>query len=329
MDDLGGYIFIVKDVPDGSTLGHEYHQQGHITSGIGQQQGGGHSPHGGPAHVQAGAHRLPPGDVGPLFHHFVDSGGDIHAQIHHRARGADEDGGHEDLGQVQVLIAGVEQALRVGHDGAVNLEQVGEHHAQHAGHQYAQEGPRNSGGAPPVEAVYQGDDEQGEQQRDAQPGKNGVEAFQIEGDQHLPQHEYRQYEGGDGPHSGASGKQDEEDGKDGGQNGLLGETEVVGHGDVGDGVAVIAHHHHGLIPGGIELILFQGAVEHVDACDSLPLKAAAQQFQSAPLFPGAHQAGVNDGGVIHCRHQGGAAVGLLVLKRALKAGGEEEQYRDQ
>ena len=302
MDDLRGHIFVVENVVQGGALGHEHHEQGHIAPGVCQQQGGGHGAHGGPAHVHAGAHRLPPGEVGPLLHHLVDGGGDVHRQIHHRAGGADEDGGHEDLGEAEILEPGVEQALGVGHDRPVDLEQVGEDHTQHAGDQHPQEGPRNGGGTPPVKAVDQGDDEQGEHQGHRQAHEDGVVPLEVEGHQHLPQHEHRHHEGDDGPHAGAPGKEDEEHREDGGQQNLLVEAVVVGHGDREDLVPLVAHHHHGLVAGGEDLVLLQGAVEHVDAGGGLALEAAAQQLQGA---------------------------GLLVLEGPLEAGGDGHQDDDQ
>ena len=104
---------------------------------------------------------------------------------------------------------------------------------------------------------------------------------------------------------------------------------MVGHGHRDDLVPLVAYHNHGLVAGGKELVLLQRAVEHIDAGGSLALEATAQQLQGAALLTGADQAGVDDGGVVHRRYQGGAAVGLLILQGSLKAGGDQNQKEDQ
>ena len=119
MDDLRRHIFVVQDVPDGGALSHKDHQQGHKAAGISQKKGRGHGAHGGPAHVHSGAHRIPAGDVGAFIHHLVHRRADVHAQVHHRAGGAQEDGGHKDAGQIQIRKAAVEQTFGIGHDRPV------------------------------------------------------------------------------------------------------------------------------------------------------------------------------------------------------------------
>ncbi len=127
---------------------------------------------------------------------IVDRRCDIHRQIHHRAGGADEDRRHKDLGQVEILISGVEQTLRVGHNGPVDLKQVGKHNAQHTCDQYPQERTRTPRRrTAPLKAVDQGDDQKGEGQSNRQADQDGVPALEVEGDQELPQAEHRQYEG--------------------------------------------------------------------------------------------------------------------------------------
>ena len=325
MDDLRRHVLVVQDVVHRGALGHKDHEQGDIAPGVGEQQGGGHGAHGGPAHVDAGLGGLLPVQVGALLHHLVDGGGDIHGQVHHRARGPDEDGGHKDLGQVQVGVARVQQALRVAHHRPVDLEQVGEQDAQHAGDQDAQKGPGHRRPAPPVKAVHQGDDDEGEEQGDGQPHPDGVPALQVQGDQHLPQGEHRQGEGGDGPDAGAPGKQNQEHCEAHRHQGLPAQAVVVGHGHVGDGVPVVAHHHLGHIPWSEDLVLLQRTVKHVDSGDGLPGEGSVQNFQLAALLTGADQAGVNNGGVVHRQHLGLAALRLLVEKGPLKAGGQEDQ----
>ena len=128
MNDLSGHVLIVEQVIQRGALGHKDHEQGDVIPGVGEQQGGGHSPHCRPAHVQAGADGLPPAEVGALFHHLMDGGGNIHAQVHYGPRGPQKDGGHIDLRQVQVLISGIEQAFGVAHHRPMDLEQVGKHH---------------------------------------------------------------------------------------------------------------------------------------------------------------------------------------------------------
>lgn len=211
----------------------------------------------------------------------------------------------------------------------MDLKQVGKHNAQHTCDQYPQERTRHGGGAPPLEAVDQGDDQQGEGQSNRQADQDGVPALEVEGHQNLPQHQHRQHEGDDGPHAGTPGEEDQEHGEDGGQQSLLADAVVVGHGDGENLVPLAADHHHGLVTGGEQLVLLQGAVEHVDAGGGSSLKPAAQQLQSAALLTGADEPGVHDGGVVHRQHPGRAAVGLLVLDGPFIPGGEEEQQGGQ
>lgn len=84
-----------------------------------------------------------------------------------------------------------------------------------------------------------------------------------------------------------------------------------------------------LVADGEDLILLQGAVEHIVARGRLPLERSAQQFQRAGLLSGADQAGVHDGGIVHGHYPGCAAVVALVVERALKARGQERQQEDQ
>ena len=42
-------------------------------------------------------------------------------------------------GQIQVLVAGIEQGFGVGHDGTMNLEQIGKKNAQNTGGEHAQQ----------------------------------------------------------------------------------------------------------------------------------------------------------------------------------------------
>ena len=129
-------------------------------------------------YVQAGAGGLPPVQVGALLHHLVDGGGDVHGQVHHRPRGPDEDGGHKDLGQIQVGVAGVEQALRVLHHRPVDVKQVGEQHPQHTGDQNPQEGAGHRRPAPLVKAVHQGNDDHRVM---ASPTQMGFQPFRYRG----------------------------------------------------------------------------------------------------------------------------------------------------
>ena len=131
---------------------------------------------------------------------------------------------------------------------------------------------------------------------EGQPDPAGVPALEVEGDHELPPAEHRQYEGGDGTHPGAPSEQDEEEGKAGGHQGLPAQAVVVAHGDIGDGVPVVAHHHLGPVPGREELVLLQRAVEHVDPGDRPSLKSAVQDLKLAALLTRADQAGVDDGG---------------------------------
>ena len=328
MDELSGHIFIVEDEAHRGALGHEDHQQGDIAPRVGKEQGGGHGAHGGPAHVDAGAGGLLPAQVRALLHHLVDGGGDVHREVHHRAGCPNEDGGHIDLGQVQMGIASVEEALGVGHDRPVDLEEVREEDPQHTGHQNAQEGARHRGEAALVKAVDQGDDDDREEEGDGQPHPDGIPPLEVEGDQHLPEGEDGEDEGGDGPHAGAPGEEDEEEGEAGGHQGLPAQAVVVGHGDIGDGVPVVAHHHIGPVAHDEELVLLQRAVEHVDAGDHFSLEGAVQDLQGAALLPGADQPGVDDGGIVGLQDPGGAPLGLLVEKGPLKAGGEDQQKED-
>lgn len=55
VDDLRRHILVVQDVVNRGALGHEDHEQGDVAAGVGEEQGGGHGAHGGPAHVEAGA----------------------------------------------------------------------------------------------------------------------------------------------------------------------------------------------------------------------------------------------------------------------------------
>ena len=225
-------------------------------------------------------------------------------------------------------VAGVEQALGVGHHCPVDLEQVGKEDAQHTGDQDAKKGAGYRRPAPPVKAVHQSDDQNGEKEGDGQPAPDGVPALEVEGDQELPQAEHRQYEGGDGTHPGAPSEQDEEEGKAGGHQGLPAQAVVVAHGDIGDGVPVVAHHHLGPVPGREELVLLQRAVEHVDPGDRPSLKSAVQDLKLAALLTRADQAGVDDGGVVCLQHPGGAALCLLVDQGALKASGQDQKEQD-
>ena len=109
----------------------------------------------------------------------------------------------------------------------MDLKQVGKHNAQHTCDQYPQERTRHGGGAPPLEAVDQGDDQQGEGQSNRQADQDGVPALEVEGHQNLPQHQHRQHEGDDGPQAGTPGEEDQEHGEDGGQQSLLADAVVV------------------------------------------------------------------------------------------------------
>ena len=53
IQDFGGYIFIVQDVIDGGSLGHENHEEGNIAAGIGEKKGSRHGAHGCAAYAQA------------------------------------------------------------------------------------------------------------------------------------------------------------------------------------------------------------------------------------------------------------------------------------
>ena len=329
MDNLGGHVLVVEDVLYRRALGHEDHEEGYISAGIGQQQRSGHGTHGGPAHVHAGFDSLSPADVGPLLHNLIDGGGDVHRQIHDRPGGTDKDGSHKNPGQIQVLVSGIEQALGALHDGAVDFEQVGEGGAQQAGHQNAQGGAGHGGQGAAVKAVDQGDNQDGQAQGDGQPDKDGVKAFEVEGDQNFPQHQDSQHEGEDGPYAGAAGKEDEQRGKEQGQQRLRTHTVVVNHGDVGDAVLREADHHQRPVAGGEELVLLHRPVEHIDAHCGLAFEAPAQQLQRAALLAGADQPGVDNGGVVHAYNQSGAAVCLLVLHGVLIPGGQEHQNHNE
>ena len=329
MDDLRRHIFVVQDVPDGGALSHKDHQQGHKAAGISQKKGRGHGAHGGPAHVHSGAHRIPAGDVGAFIHHLVHRRADVHAQVHHRAGGAQEDGGHKDAGQIQIRKAAVEQTFGIGHDRPVDAEGVGEQNPQHTGDQHPQSGPGHGGGAAAVEAVHQGDDEHGEHQSRRQADEDGIVALQIKGDEQLPDHQYGKGEGSDGPNAGLTGEEDEQGREAESQHQFPVQPVVVDHVDGEDGIALIGDDHQGLVADGEDLILLQGAVEHIVARGRLPLERSAQQFQRAGLLSGADQAGVHDGGIVHGHYPGCAAVVALVVERALKARGQERQQEDQ
>ena len=126
----------------------------------------------------------------------------------------------------------------------------------------------------------------------------------------------------------AGDEEDEEEGEAGGHEDFPAQTVVVGHGDIGDGVPVVAHHHLGPVPGREELVLLQRAVEHVDPGDRPSLKSAVQDLKLAALLTRADQAGVDDGGVVCLQHPGGAALRLLVDQGALKASGQDQKEQD-
>ena len=329
VDDFGGDVLVIENVDHRRALSHEDHEKSHVAPGVGQQEGGGHGAHGGPAHIHAGAHRLTPADVGALLHHLVYRRADVHRQIHHRAGGADKDGGHKDAGQVQVLIAAVEQALRIGHHRAVDLKEVGEEHPQHAGDQNAQKRPRDGCQGPAVEAVDQGDDQHRQPQGDGQTGEDGVMSPEIDRHQHLPKHQHREDEGGNGPDAGLPGEEDEEDREEQGQEPLRAHAVVVDHSDVLHRIPPEADHHQGFVARGEELVQLQGAVQEVYALDRPALEAAAQQLQRTKLLAGADQAGIDDGGIVGGDYPGGDPVRPLVDRRVLKPGGEEEQHGDE
>ena len=207
----------------------------------------------------------------------------------------------------------------------MNLEQVGEHRPQDACYQDTQEGARHRREAPAVKAVDQCDDEHGEEQRDQQPHPDGIPPLEIQGDQHLPQRQHRQGKGGQGPDACFPCKQDQQQGKAHRHHQLPVQAVVVGHGDIGDGIPIVADDHLGHIPGGEDLVLLQGAVEHIDAHRRLSLEAAAQNLQLTPLLAGADQSRVDNGGIIHRENPSGAPLSLLIVERILIPGGQEEQ----
>ncbi len=112
------------------------------------------------------------------------------------------------MGQVQMGVARIEQALGVAHHSPVNLKDIRKHQPQDAGDQDAQERAPHRGGAPPVKTVDQGDNQHREKQRNAQPHPDGIIPLEVEGDQHLPQRQHRQGKRGNGPKAGTPGKQD-------------------------------------------------------------------------------------------------------------------------
>ena len=144
-------------------------------------------------------------------------------------------------------IAGVEQALRVGHHRPVDLEQVGKEDAQHTGDQQM---PRKE---PDTAAQHRRSKPYTRAMINmvrkrvmASPTQMGFQPLQVEG---AP-----------APSTGMSTVSTKEamartpvrpanrmrkQGKAGGHQGLPAQAVVVAHGDIGDGVPVVAHHHLG------------------------------------------------------------------------------------
>ena len=75
-------IFVIEDIGQRRSLGHEHHQQSYIPAGVCQQQCGCHRSHSGPAHIQTGSNCLFAAECWLFLNDLIDSGGNIHGQVH-------------------------------------------------------------------------------------------------------------------------------------------------------------------------------------------------------------------------------------------------------
>ena len=208
----------------------------------------------------------------------------------------------------------------------MDLEQAGEQDAQNAGDENAQKGAGDGGQAPPVKAVDQGDNEDGQRQGDGQSHINRVPAPEVQGDQQLPDHQHGEDKGEYRPQPRRSGEEEQQKDEQPGQKQLPGCAVVVDHGDTEDLVPLVADADQRLVPGGKDLVLLQGAVQSVFALRGPPLKGTGQDFQLTALFPGADQAGVHHRGLVGGEDQSRPDVRFLKDQVFLKSGGEEKEY---
>ena len=172
------HILVVQHQLHRCALGHKNHQQGNVASGVGQQQRGGGGATGGSPYGEAGGNGLTGADIRLLLHHLVNCRADIHGQIHHRAGRAQEDGRYKNLCQIQVLIAGVEQALAGFHNRAVNSEQIRKQGAQHRRHQNTQSRAGYRREEPSIPAVNQHQNHRRQHHHQPQGNPDGIISVQ-------------------------------------------------------------------------------------------------------------------------------------------------------
>ena len=99
IQDFGGHIFIVQDVIDGGSLGHEDHEEGNIAAGIGEKKGSRHGAHGCAAHAQAWTELLPRAGYSAFGNDLVYGRGNVNSQVHHGAGSADKNTRHKNRGR--------------------------------------------------------------------------------------------------------------------------------------------------------------------------------------------------------------------------------------
>lgn len=326
---LAGHILVVEDVDQRRALRHKHHQLRQIAAGVGEQQRGGHRAHRGLADADAAAHGLPRPDAGLFAHDLADAARDVHREIDHRAGRADEYAGHEDARQVQVLIAGVQQRFALLHDGAVDVQQVCEHHAEHAARERAEHAAEYGGEAAPVKAVNEHDDDDGQKRDEQQAHQNGVGALQRSGDHDLPDGQHGDHKGEQGPETARPGKQNQEQCKDGCQQDLPADAVVVDHGDGGDGVVRMADDDQRAVAGHKHLVLLEAAAEQVDAGRLLPGEHAFLDAQGAVLLAVLDDAVVDDRGIVDLQHGCAHLFGVLIDQRAFVAGGHQQEHDGQ
>ena len=274
---------------------------------VGEQQGGGHGAGDHPPHAQAGAHVLEPADPRVAVLDLVHGGGDVHGQVHDRARTGDEYAGREDVGQVQVGVAGIEQHLGKGPHRPVQPEQLGEQGGQAAGEQQAEQGTEEGGQSAPGEPAHGEADHRGEQGDDAQPGGDGRIPPQEQREKQPPQHQGGEHEAQARFQPGDPGHGHEQQGEQPGEKKLQAKAMgAAGHRIFRDAVRGGVLHQDGrarLVP----LVDLQLAGEHVDHLYLLAPMRAREQPHLELL-----QVGLDDQvgahlGVVHRGDQGPAA----------------------
>ena len=93
-----------------------------VAAGIGEQEGGRHRADGCAADAHRAHEEFAPGDERAVAGDLAGAGGDVHRQIHHGSAAGEDGGGEEEVGEVEVGGAGIDEGLDEREGRAVYAE---------------------------------------------------------------------------------------------------------------------------------------------------------------------------------------------------------------